>query len=112
MKLINQILAIPNGQKYRYFIIILACFAILAPWVFLPSLVGNPDLCGKVCVRRFFLYFPGMTLEDLGNQMSVAWIGVIALSLILVTSFFFGRMWCGYICPMGGFPELVSRMIP
>lgn len=112
MKLFDDIKAVPNGQKYRFFLIILASFAILAPWAFLPSIVGNPDLCGKVCVRRFFLYFPGMTLEDLGNQMSVAWIGVIALGFILLTTFFFGRMWCGYLCPMGGLPEIISRMIP
>lgn len=112
MKILNSIKAIPNGQKYRYFLIVLSCFAILAPLTFLPGLVGNPDLCGKVCIRRFFLYFPGMTLEDFANQMSVAWIGVLALGVILITSFFFGRMWCAYICPMGGFPELVSRAIP
>ncbi len=112
MKLLDRLATIPNGQKYRYFLIIVSCLAILAPFTLLPGLVGNPDLCGKLCVRRFFLYFPGMTLEDLANQASVAWIGVILLSTILLTSFFFGRMWCSYICPMGGFPELVSRTIP
>ena len=112
MKILNRIKAIPNGQKYRYFLIILACLAFFAPFTFLPGLVDNPDLCGKVCIRRFFLYFPGMTLDDLANQMSVAWIGVLVLSIILVSSFFFGRMWCSYICPVGGFPELVSRTIP
>jgi polyferredoxin len=112
MKLLNRFRAIPNGQKYRYFLLILACLAILAPFTFLPGLVDNPDLCGKLCIRRFYLYFPGMSLDDLANQFSVAWIGVIALSIILMTSLFFGRIWCGYICPMGGFPELVSRLIP
>lgn len=103
---------IPNPQKYRYLLIILFSVAVLAPWVFLPSLVGNPDLCGKLCVRRFFLYFPGMSLEDLGNQISVAWIGVIALAIIFLSTFFFGRMWCSYLCPMGGLPELISRSFP
>jgi ferredoxin len=112
MNLLKKLAEIPNGQKYRYLLLVLSCAVILAPWALLPGLLGNPDLCGDVCLRRFFLYFPGMSLEDLGNQMSVAWIGVIGLGIILVTSFFFGRMWCGYICPMGGFPELVSRLIP
>ena len=112
MSVFKKIRAIPNGQKYRYLLIILSCSVILSPWALLPGLVGNPDLCGQVCVRRFFLYFPGMSLQDLASQMTVAWIGVIAFCIILLTSFFFGRMWCGYLCPMGGFPELVSRMIP
>ena len=112
MKILNNFKAIPNGQKYRYFLIILSCLAILAPFTFLPGLVGNPDMCGKLCIRRFYLYFPGMTLDDFANQMSVAWIGVLALGVILVSSFFFGRMWCASLCPMGGFPELVSRTIP
>ena len=112
MKLFEKIKAVPNGQIYRYALILLSCAAILAPFTFLPGLVDNPDLCGKLCIRRFYLYFPGMSLEDLSNQVSVAWIGVIALSIILLTTLFFGRIWCAYICPMGGFPELVSRLIP
>ncbi len=112
MQILNNLLAIPNGQKYRYFLIIISGLAMLAPFSLLPGLVDNSDLCGKLCMRRFYLYFPGISLQDLGNQMNVAWIGVIALSIILITSFFFGRMWCGYICPMGGFPELGSRTIP
>lgn len=111
MSVLKKLRAIPNGQKYRYGLIILSCSLFFAPFLFLPGLVGNPDLCGRVCIRRFYLYFPGMTLDDLGVQMSVAWIGVIALAAILVTTFFFGRMWCAYICPVGGFPELVSRLL-
>jgi len=112
MKIISAIKAIPNGQKYRYLLLILSMTVFLAPLALIPDLFGNSDLCGRLCIRRFFLYFPGMTLEDLSNQMSVAWIGVIALSIILLTTLFFGRMWCAYICPVGAFPELVSRMIP
>ncbi|NOR52303.1 MAG: 4Fe-4S binding protein [Gammaproteobacteria bacterium] len=112
MKIFSAIKAIPNGQKYRYLLLIVSMAVFLSPLALIPELFGNSDLCGRLCIRRFFLYFPGMSLEDLGNQMSVAWIGVIALSMILLTSFFFGRMWCAYICPAGGFPELASRLIP
>ncbi len=109
--MIKKLRAIPNGQKYRYGLIMLSCALFFAPFLFLPGLVDNPDLCGKLCIRRFYLYFPGMTLDDLGAQMSVAMIGVIALSAILITTFFFGRIWCSYLCPVGGFPELVSRLL-
>ncbi|VAW95487.1 hypothetical protein MNBD_GAMMA20-1467, partial [hydrothermal vent metagenome] len=111
MQFVKKLRAIPNGQKYRYGLIMLSCALFFAPFLFLPGLVDNPDLCGKACIRRFYLYFPGMTLDDLGAQMSVAMIGVVALSAILITTFFFGRIWCGYLCPVGGFPELVSRLL-
>ncbi|VAX09019.1 Iron-sulfur cluster-binding protein [hydrothermal vent metagenome] len=111
MPVIKQLTAIPTGQKYRYFLIMISCLLFFAPFAFLPGLVGNSDFCGELCIRRFFLYFPGMSLADLGNQLTVAWIGVIVLSLILTMTFFFGRMWCSYICPVGGFPELVSRTL-
>ncbi len=108
---VKKLRAIPNGQKYRYGLIMLSCALFFAPFLILPGLVDNPDLCGKLCMRRFYLYFPGMTLDDLSAQMSVAVIGVIALSAILITTFFFGRIWCSYLCPVGGFPELVSRLL-
>ncbi len=111
MKMIDNIKAIPNQQKYRYVLIMLSCALFFAPLVFLPSLVGNSDLCGRVCMRRFYLLFPGMSPDDLASQVQVASLGVYMLASILITTFFFGRMWCAYICPVGGLPELVSRSL-
>ncbi len=111
MRVLSKLKAIPVGQKYRYMLIMLSCLLFFAPFAFLPGLVGNSDFCGELCIRRFFLYFPGMSLADLGNQITLAWIGVITLSIILASTFLFGRMWCAYICPVGGFPELVSRTL-
>ncbi len=112
MSLLGRLRAIPNGQKFRYGLIILSCLAFLSPFLLIPGLVGNPDLCGKLCMRRFYLWFPGMSLDDLGTQIAVSLIGVVFFGVILVTTFFFGRMWCAYLCPVGGFPELVSRLLP
>jgi polyferredoxin len=111
MKLIKNITAIPKVQKYRYLFIIVSCLLFFAPFVFIPDIVGNDDLCGKMCMRRFFLYFPGMGLDDFKTHISVAWIGVILLASIFIATFFYGRLWCSYICPVGGFPELVSRSL-
>ena len=111
IRVLNNLVAIPNGQKYRYLLIILSCLFFFAPFAFIPSLAGNEDLCGKLCMRRFYLFFPGMDGTDLWNQISVAYIGVTVFAAILVSTLFFGRMWCAYICPVGGFPELVSRML-
>jgi len=112
MSVVKKVKAIPGMQKYRYLWIMLSCLLFLSPFLVIPTLVGNSDMCGKLCMRRFYLYFPGMDSGDLWMQMQVAIYGVIALALILLTTFFFGRIWCGFLCPMGGLPELVSRLIP
>lgn len=112
MSLINKARAIPGMQKYRYLWIILSSLLFLSPLLIIPSLFGNTDMCGKLCMRRFYLYFPGMDSNDLLLQIQVAIYGVIAMFLILVTTFFFGRIWCGFLCPMGGLPELISRIFP
>ncbi len=112
MSPVNKIRAIPGMQKYRYLWIILSCALFLSPFLIIPSLVGNTDMCGKLCMRRFYLYFPGMESGDVFMQMQVALYGVIGLFIILLTTFFFGRIWCSFLCPMGGLPELVSRVIP
>jgi len=111
MNLLQKIKNIPKEQKYRYLFIIASCLLFFAPFAFIPGAVGNDDLCGKMCMRRFFLYFPGMSLDDLNTNISIAWMGVILLASIFITTFFYGRLWCSYICPVGGFPELVSRSL-
>jgi len=102
---------VPGMQKYRYGMIALSCIAFLGPLAFLPQLVGSKDLCGELCMRRFYLYFPGMSWQDLWMHASVAWIGVIAFFTIITVTFFFGRIWCSFICPVGGMAELGSRAI-
>lgn len=111
MKLIQKIKDIPKDQKYRYLIIFTSCLLFFAPFVFIPSAVGNDDLCGKMCMRRFYLYFPDMSLEDFATTITIAWMGVLLLAGIFISTFFFGRIWCSYMCPVGGFPELVSRTL-
>ncbi|SEH07935.1 4Fe-4S binding protein [Candidatus Venteria ishoeyi] len=102
---------IPNAQKFRYALIVLSIGVFFSPWLFIPQLVGNDDLCGPLCLRRFYLYFPGMDLADLWQHIRVAFIGAGFLGIILVSTLFFGRIWCSYICPVGGLPELLSRML-
>ncbi len=101
---------IPNAQKYRYVLILATSVLLLAPLALVPSLVGNPDLCGPLCMRRFFLFFPGMGGEDLARQVELALVGVSFFAIILLVTFFFGRIWCSYLCPVGGVPELLSRL--
>ncbi len=111
MSILQKLKAIPNGQKFRYSLMFVSCLTFLSPLLILPGLADNPDLCGKLCMRRFYLYFPGMSWQDLLGQVSVAWIGAFALLSIFICTFFFGRMWCSHICPVGAVPELVSRTL-
>ncbi|MGD8911249.1 MAG: 4Fe-4S binding protein [Candidatus Thiodiazotropha sp.] len=83
---------------------------VFAPLLVIPQLFEQNDLCGGLCMRRFFLLFPGMGWNDLSRQLETAAIGIGILLTILTITFFFGRLWCGYLCPMGGFPELVSKL--
>lgn len=111
MKILERWREVPKVQRFRYTTIAVACVLFLGPLAILPKLAGNSDLCGRLCMRRFYLYFPGMTVEDFVTHASTAMVGAIAFGLILLTTVFFGRIWCGYICPVGGFSELVSRML-
>ncbi len=111
MQTIEKIKKIPKVQKFRYAMIFISSACMLGPLAFLPQLVGNDDLCGVLCMRRFYLYFPGMSWDDFFVHVNAALIGVIAFGMILLTTFFYGRIWCGYLCPVGGLAELGSRMM-
>jgi ferredoxin len=99
-----------NSPWLRYSFILISSLMLLSPLLLVPQIFHNDDLCGGLCLRRFYLYFPGMGWEDVLHSMRVAIVGVIALLIILLVTFFFGRLWCAYLCPMGGLPELVSRL--
>jgi polyferredoxin len=99
-----------RGRWFRYLTISAMTLLIFAPLLVIPQLFEQNDLCGGMCMRRFFLLFPGMEWSDLSRQLETAAIGVAILLTILTVTFFFGRLWCGYLCPMGGFPELVSKL--
>lgn len=111
MELIENIKKIPKWQKYRYLLIIVSCLLFFSPFMFIPKLFNTMDFCGTLCLRRFYLYYPGMSFGDLSLQARVSIAGAGLFLSILLTTFFFGRIWCSHICPVGGFPEMVSRML-
>ncbi|MDH3973069.1 MAG: 4Fe-4S binding protein [Deltaproteobacteria bacterium] len=111
MNILERLIRIHNWQKVRYSTIILSCALFFAPFLIIPGLFNSNDFCGTLCIRRFYLYFPGMGLDDLTIQLKVSIAGVFLLLAILIVTFFFGRLWCSFICPVGGFPELVSRSL-
>lgn len=111
MELMEDIKKIPKWQRVRYMLIILSCMMFFSPLMLIPGIFNTMDFCGTLCLRRFYLYYPGMNVGDLSMQVKVSFAGAILFLSILVTTFFFGRLWCSHICPVGGFPELVSRLL-
>ena len=109
--LFNKLSAVPKMQKWRYFSIVLGSLAFIGPIAFLPQLAGGDDMCGGLCMRRFYLYYPGMTMQDFWTHVSVAFVGVFLFFMILAVTFFNGRLWCSYVCPIGGMTELGSRLL-
>ncbi|MCG7994898.1 MAG: 4Fe-4S binding protein [Candidatus Thiodiazotropha taylori] len=106
----DQLKHFVRSQWFRYLTIVLMTLLLFAPLLLIPQIFEQSDLCGGMCMRRFFLLFPGIGWDDLSRQIETAAIGVAILLTILTVTFLFGRLWCGYLCPMGGLPELVSKL--
>jgi ferredoxin len=106
----EQLKAFIRSRWFRYGTLSMMTILLFAPLLLIPQLFEQSDLCGGMCMRRFFLLFPGIGWDDFSRQLETAAIGVAILLTILTVTFFFGRLWCGYLCPMGGFPELVSKL--
>ena len=86
----------------------------LPPLAALPQIIGEPNLCGKVC-PRLLLILPANQgiIHGLTSNIQTKWLFGAGLVLgILLITFFFGRLWCSHFCPIGGFTEMVSRTTP
>ncbi|MCB4791472.1 MAG: 4Fe-4S binding protein [Elusimicrobia bacterium] len=97
---------------FRYLTILTGMFLFLSPFAVIPQLAGEVNLCGAVCPRMFFILSPSGITKGLLNGISADWFGAGLVGLILTVTFFFGRLWCGRFCPIGGTSELASRLIP
>lgn len=106
----EQLKTFIRSRWFRYATISVMTLLLFSPLLLIPRIFEQSDLCGGMCMRRFFLLFPGMGWDDFSRQLETAAIGVGILLTILTVTFFFGRLWCGYLCPMGGFPEMVSKL--
>lgn len=98
--------------KTRYLTIFIGMLLFLPPFAVLPQTAGEVNLCGAACPRMFFILSPAGVLAGLGNNMQAMWFGASLVGLILLTTFFWGRLWCSHFCPIGGTTELVSHAIP
>jgi len=44
------------------------------------------------------------------RALSIAFFTIIIISLLLILGLFFGRIFCGYVCPLGALQELLSMV--
>jgi len=94
-------------------------YLLLGLALFMPPMVlllqastGDDSFCGSWCPRMFFLWREGSSLSAFLFGWLRSWGGVLLVFAIIVVSFFFGRLWCSHLCPIGGFQELGNRLIP
>jgi len=98
------------GRRYIYILGGMALF--LSPFAVIPQLAGEVNMCGAVCPRMFFTLSPKGIVGGFISGVQAEWFGVALVGLILLTTFFMGRLWCSHLCPVGGTTEVVSSSIP
>lgn len=98
--------------RRRYWIMALAALLFLPPLSFLFQFTGDSDFCGTWCPRMFFVWRKGASVDAYLMGYLRSYMGAILVFGILLTTFFFGRYWCGHLCPVGGTMELGSRLVP
>lgn len=99
-------------MKKRYIFILSGILLFFPPLSIIPQAVGEVNLCGAVCPRMFFILSPKGILNGFINNISAMWFGASLVGLIFIVTFFFGRLWCSHLCPVGGTTEIVNHWIP
>ena len=98
----------PKGRFYNYRSIIaylLLAFLVIAPFI---KMAGNQLLLFDVFERKFIILGVVFTPQDL----HLFAIGTIALMFfVILFTFVFGRLFCGWVCPQTIFMEMVFRRI-
>jgi ferredoxin len=104
--------AIIKKMNKRDIFIMLGIFLFLPPLSVIPQTAGEANMCGAVCPRMFFMLSPKGILSGFIGNINTWWFGASLVGIILITTLFFGRLWCSHVCPVGGATELVSRAVP
>ncbi len=100
-------------NKWRYLSMTAGFFLLVAPFAFLfqafNALAGSdiPADIHSICYRVPLAWItgPGPLLVDL-------YIATIIILFIIFVAFLFGPIFCGWMCPVGGMSEAISRSTP
>ena len=106
----------PSSRKLfprRTLYLILGLVLFMPPIVLMFQLTSaDESFCGTWCPRMFFIWREGSTFTAFMFGWLRNWAGVLLVFSIIGVSFFFGRLWCSHICPVGGILELGNRIFP
>ncbi len=106
MNIIKSFQNLSRTSKIRYGILILGILLFLPPLSLLPQFFGESKFCGTWCMRMF------ISLKPASYIFFATFMGVALSALVFAITFFFGRLWCGRLCPIGGASEIASNAVP
>ncbi len=98
--------------KQRYLFILAGMILFLPPLSLIPQTIGETNMCGKVCPRLFLILSTKGIAAGALSSVQKMWFGVLLAATVLIVTFFFGRLWCSHLCPIGGATEMIGRFIP
>ena len=106
MNIISKFRNLSRAAKIRYGILLVGILLFLPPLSLLPQFFGESKFCGTWCMRMF------MKLPTASYTFTATFMGVALAALVFAVTFFFGRLWCGRLCPIGGTSEMASNLVP
>jgi polyferredoxin len=98
--------------RNRTIVLVASTLLFLPPLAAIVQLTGDERFCGTWCPKMFFVWHQGQTWSGFATRIVRSYMGVALVAGILTTTYFFGRHWCSHLCPVGGFMELGSKLVP
>ncbi|NMB59945.1 MAG: 4Fe-4S binding protein, partial [Chloroflexi bacterium] len=81
-------------------------FLLLVTFIYL-FLISRQDVPGNDLIGHFMLFDPLLALTSLLSSRSFLALTVIELLLAVILALLAGRVWCGWLCPLGTTLDLV-----
>jgi ferredoxin-type protein NapH len=103
-----------KNNKWRYLSLAAGFFLLVAPFAFLTQLafllVGEE---GQATLHSICYKLPlDWLISGPGDFFALGIVATSFVVIILTVAFVFGPLFCGHLCPVGAFGELVSRIAP
>jgi ferredoxin-type protein NapH len=103
-----------SRHKWRYIMMVLGFLLLVGPFAylikasnFLQGSAANADL-HKACFRMTFDWIASGRFATFDGRYFLIFFTVG----VLMTSFFLGPLFCGWLCPVGSSTEVLSRQVP
>lgn len=100
-------------NRWRYLSLLAGFFLFVGPFALIAR--GVNYLTGNLATPTLHTLCYRMPVSSLFQGQVLALLGSVAAAFVLgvvVISFFFGPVFCGWICPVGSVSEGISRAVP